>query len=186
MNLENAVMRLPFGRKGRELTSVLGNSVQNGVFSASENLRGKQRGPPKTQRLLGETSAGHRCQKPTSRNSGIRTLSRLDIGGIRQVPLHADYNVFKTRESDGGQDIVRETLFEQDGRVGSEFGVCRKRCGECGSIVVPSRMRDDVSGPSQRERHGRYNGGDVQETHGRVLQAIGAANLIFVDCRPDF
>ena len=87
-------------------------------------------------------------------------MGRLDIGGIRQVPLHADYNVFKMRENDGGQDIVRETLFEQDGRVGSEFGVYGKRGGECGSIVVPSRVRDDVSGPSQRKRHGRYNGGD--------------------------
>ena len=49
------------------------------------------------------------------------TLSPLDISGVRQVPLYADQNVFERRENEGGQDIVRDALCEQDCRVGSEF-----------------------------------------------------------------
>ena len=137
VSLINVGVKLPFGREGRELISFLGNAVQNRTFNTCKSLRGKQRGPPKTQRLLGETNVGRRCQKLTSRSSGTRTLSCLGISSVCQVPLHIDCKVFKTRETDGGRDIVRDTLYEQNRRAGSEFGVCKKRRGEGKSVVVP-------------------------------------------------
>ena len=82
-------------------------------------------------------------------------MSRLYINSIRQVPLHADDNILEIRETDRGQDIVRDALFEQNRRVGGEFRACGKRCGESGGIVVPCGMRDDISGPSQSKRHER-------------------------------
>ena len=50
-------------------------------------------------------------------------MGRLDVSGVRQVPLHTDDNVFKTGEKDGGRNIVRGAPFEQNRRVGSELRV---------------------------------------------------------------
>ena len=161
VNLRYVGVKLWFRRKGRQLTSFLRNSAQNRTFNVCENLREKQRGPPKTQRLLRGTNVEHQCQKFTLHSSWIRTLSCLDISGVCQVPLHADYHVFKTRETDGGRDVVRDTLFEQNRCVGREFRVCGERRDEGRSIVVPCRMRDNISCPSQGKRHRRKSRGDV-------------------------
>ena len=82
-------------------------------------------------------------------------MSRLDISGVGQVPLHTDYDVLEIWKTDGGQDIVREALFEQNRRVGGEFRDYGKCCGKSGGIIVPSRMRDNIIGPSQNKRSGR-------------------------------
>ena len=79
-------------------------------------------------------------------------MSRLDIGSIRQVPLHADNDVLEVWEVDRGQDIVRDTLLKHDRRVGGEFGVSSKCRGEGGSIVAPLGVRNDILRPSQSER----------------------------------
>ena len=125
----------------------------NCIVSARKKLREEQCGPPKTRQLLGEMRTGYQCQRHTSHGLGMPTLGRLDISSVRQVPLYADYNGLERRETDGGRDIVREALCEQDRRVGSEFWVCRERRGEGGSVIVPSGMRDDVSCPSKTKRH---------------------------------
>jgi len=85
----------------------------------------------------------------------VPTLRRLDINSVRQVPLHADNHICEVREMDGSQDIVYDTLFKQNRRVVSEFGVCSKRCGKGGRIVMPPGVRDDISCPSQSKGHGR-------------------------------
>lgn len=88
-------------------------------------------------------------------------MSCMDIRSVRQVPLHADYNILEIREEDGGRDVIRDALLEQNRRVGRELWVCRKRCGKGGGIVVPWGMRNDVSCPSQSERRGRESGGEM-------------------------
>ena len=95
----------------------------------------------------------------------VPTLRRLDINGVRQVPLHADNNIFEVREMDGSQDIVYDTLFKQNRRVVSKFGVCSKCCDEGGGIVMPLGVRDDISCPSQSKRHGRYGRDEMQKMH---------------------
>ena len=76
-------------------------------------------------------------------------MSRLDISGVRYVPLYGDYNVLEILEEDGGAQIVSDALFEHDRRVRGQLGVCGKRIGEGESIILPCRMRDDVGCPSQ-------------------------------------
>jgi len=66
---------------------------------------------------------GYQCQKLGPPGYIVPTLRRLDISTVRQVPLHADNNICEVREMDGGQDVVCDTLFKQNRRVASEFGV---------------------------------------------------------------
>ena len=153
MILRDVGVKLSFGRKGQKLTSLPGISVRNRRINACTNFRREQRNLPKTQRLLGEMDAMHQCQKLRSRSSGIRTLSSLNISAVRQVSLHADYNIIESREDEGGQEIVADALLEQDRRVGSELGICGKRRGEGEGIILACRMRDDISCPSQSQRH---------------------------------
>ena len=52
-----------------------------------------------------------------SRGFRILTLSCLDICTVRYVALYADYDILEVRECDGGRDIVRDALFEQNRRA---------------------------------------------------------------------
>ena len=64
-------------------------------------------------------------------------MSCLDISGVCQVPLDADENIFKGGERNWSQDIVGDTLLEQDHHVGGELWVCGKCRSKGGGIIIP-------------------------------------------------
>jgi hypothetical protein len=190
-NLINVGMRSPLEREGHAPTKILRNPVRNRIFNAfffpSGRNNATYRSPSNcyAKRILGINTRTS-CRMV----GGILTLSCLDISSVRQVSLHTDDNVPEIWETEGGQEVVRDALFEQNRRVGGEFWACRERCGEGGGIVVPCGMRDDVSGPSQGKRHGRQNRSEMQEAHGRVLnvrhEQLGRGTSTFVGCWPGF
>ena len=155
-------------------TNFLGNSVQNWALIKSKVLREVKR------RTEDPTiaSGGMSNRKLTSRDR-VLTLSRLDISSVRQVSLYTDNNVFEMWKKDRGQDIVRDALFKQNHRVGSEPRVCGKCCGQGGGIVASLGVRDDICRPSQSERHGGYNRGEILETHDSAEYQILGGRLSF-------
>ena len=110
---------------------------------------------PRTERPLTGANNNHQHQKFASSSSRIHTLSLLDIGSIRYVPLDADDDILKFGKFEGGRDIIRDTLLEQNCRVFRKVLVCCKSFGKGWGIIVPWRTRDYISRPGRGEGHRR-------------------------------
>ena len=93
--------------------------------------------------------------KVTSHISWIRTLGRLDIRRERQVPLHTDQDILKKGEVERGFDVVCKTLLEHDRCAIGETWVIGKGLGEGGSVIAPSRIRDDEGFVGESKRNER-------------------------------
>lgn len=82
-------------------------------------------------------------------------MSLLDIGSIRYVPLDADDGILKFGKFEGGRDIIRDALLEQNCRVFRKVLVFCESFGKGWGIIVPRRMRDYISRPGRSEGHKR-------------------------------
>ena len=149
--------------RGVAQTKILGNPTRNNYKVFNElKFQNIREDAPTTRQLLADMISMSEIRPPSGM---VPTLRRLDINSVCQVPLHADDHICEVREMDGSQDIVYDTLFKQNRRVVSKFGVCSKCCGKGGRIVMPLGVRDDISCPSQSKGHGRYSRDEVKEMH---------------------
>ena len=125
------------------------------AFNACKFQESEQRDLPKPRQSLVGVNNKYQRRYFTSHGLRMLTLSRLDIGGVRYVTLYADQDILEFRECDGGRDVVRDALLEQNRRIYQKVFVCGEGRGKGGGVILSWGMRDDIGCPSRNKGHGR-------------------------------